>query len=669
MKLRMTLLALAAMCCLAWAAGDAALAPQQDAAVAPAAIDNRQSTIVDGFDAITIPQMLSYQGKLTDTTGVPVPDGDYSVQFRLYTSPSGGSSFWNETQTVATKGGLFSILLGSVTPIGSMPDAGAVYLGMAVGGGAELTPRLGIAAAAYAYVSERAADADLFKGKDTTGFVRTGQANSVTGAMITDGNVSSADIRDTTVNTADIKNAAVTMAKIAQAGATAGQVVKWTGSAWAPGNDSIGAGTGDNAWVRSGSDSVLYTVHNLGIARGGANNVLYGNALYSHANLGWSCTTGMSGQNQSYCAVLSGHNNTASGSRSVVVGGGQNNASGLYASVGAGYTNAASGNYAAVGGGRDNIAGDASSDSFAVVAGGYQNRAAAKSATVCGGTGNIAGGLFAAVVGGYHDTATAAYSGALSGYGNAAGDAATDTGAVVVGGQYNRATGKFATISGGTGNDAGHVASVGGGYYNTASGNYSAIGGGAANTASGMEATVAGGGYNAARGFGSFAAGRYARANDHGSFVWSDSAASAAESVYTTNTDQFRARARGGVWFYSDGAKTHGVRLAPSGDDWISIGSYYDGGESRPVDGRALLEKVATMPVREREPAADGAGTRSIGPTAQDFHAAFGYGPEDGISRADMDGVLLAAVQALYERVEAQQAEIEALKAKLAGQR
>ena len=177
---------------------------------------------------------------------------------------------------------------------------------------------------------------------------------------------------------------------------------------------------------------------------------------------------------------------------------------------------------------------------------------------------------------------------------------------------------------------------------------------------------------NAARGFASFAAGRYARANHDGSFVWSDSAASTAESVYTTNSDQFRARARGGVWFYSDGAKTHGVRLPPSGDDWYSIGSYFAGGKSRPVDGRALLEKLASLPVREGEPADGGEGTRSIGPTARDFHAVFGYGPEDGISRGDVDGVALAAIQALYEEVQqlratntAQQVEIEGLKARL----
>ena len=75
------------------------------AVVTPSAIDNRQSTVADGSDAVTIPRMLSYQGKLTDTAAVPVADTTYSVAFRLYTVPSGGTQFWNETQTVRTKTG------------------------------------------------------------------------------------------------------------------------------------------------------------------------------------------------------------------------------------------------------------------------------------------------------------------------------------------------------------------------------------------------------------------------------------------------------------------------------------------------------------------------------------------------------------------------------------
>jgi hypothetical protein len=49
---------------------------------------------------------------------------------------------------------------------------------------------------------------------------------------------------------------------------------------------------------------------------------------------------------------------------------------------------------------------------------------------------------------------------------------------------------------------------------------------------------------------------------------------------------------------------------------------------------------------------------------AQDFHAAFGVGEDDTtISTVDAQGVALAAIQGLYQIVQAQQAEIAQLKA------
>jgi ribosomal protein L13E len=197
-----------------------------------------EAVLAPDVDAVTIPRLLSYQGKLTDNLGNPVTDTTYSVSFRLYTVASGGTAFWNETQTVRTKAGLFAALLGSVTPVGAMPDAGAVYLGMAVAGGAELTPRLRIASAAYAYLAERAASADLLQGKDTTAldarYVNEAQANSVTSTMITDATIAAADL--------------------GQMGASAGQVMKWTGSAWQPRNDSVG-GSGGGGSVTSVSQA------------------------------------------------------------------------------------------------------------------------------------------------------------------------------------------------------------------------------------------------------------------------------------------------------------------------------------------------------------------------------------------------------------------------------
>lgn len=56
-------------------------------------------------------QQINYQGKITDTTGAAIADGDYDVTFALYTVASGGSAVWTETRTggnqVTVTDGLF----------------------------------------------------------------------------------------------------------------------------------------------------------------------------------------------------------------------------------------------------------------------------------------------------------------------------------------------------------------------------------------------------------------------------------------------------------------------------------------------------------------------------------------------------------------------------------
>jgi len=55
-----------------------------------------------------------------------------------------------------------------------------------------------------------------------------------------------------------------------------------------------------------------------------------------------------------------------------------------------------------------------------------------------------------------------------------------------------------------------------------------------------------------------------------------------------------------------------------------------------------------------------------MGPTAQDFHAAFGLGEDDRhIATVDRRGVALAAIQGLSEELKARDAKIQALEVRL----
>ncbi len=85
----------------------------------------------------------------------------------------------------------------------------------------------------------------------------------------------------------------------------------------------------------------------------------------------------------------------------------------------------------------------------------------------------------------------------------------------------------------------------------------------------------------------------------------------------------------------------------------------------KPVDPEEVLERVAALPIgtwsykAEKEPA------RHMGPMAQDFAAAFGLGADERrLAPGDVGGVALAAVQALYLKLQRRDAELSALHAR-----
>lgn len=86
-----------------------------------------------------------------------------------------------------------------------------------------------------------------------------------------------------------------------------------------------------------------------------------------------------------------------------------------------------------------------------------------------------------------------------------------------------------------------------------------------------------------------------------------------------------------------------------------------------PVDGAWVLDRLVGMPVATWSMRGDADATPHVGPTAQDFQAAFGFGDDDTtINSVDAQGVALAAIQGLYSLVAEQRAQIAALEAEMA---
>jgi photosystem II stability/assembly factor-like uncharacterized protein len=90
-------------------------------------------------------------------------------------------------------------------------------------------------------------------------------------------------------------------------------------------------------------------------------------------------------------------------------------------------------------------------------------------------------------------------------------------------------------------------------------------------------------------------------------------------------------------------------------------GNYWQNGSDRNskedfaiISPREVLAKVSALPITEWKYKVEANGTEHLGPMAQDFHAAFGLNGSDDkhIATVDEEGVALAAIQGLNEKVE-----------------
>ena len=120
---------------------------------------------------------INYQGKLTNSSGELVADGAYDMEFRLYTTATSGTPIYTEIRTggnqVNVTSGLFSVLIGDMVSLTGIDFDQPLYLGVTIGGDAEMSPRKALGAVPAAFV------ADTLDGLDSTDFVRSNATTSI----------------------------------------------------------------------------------------------------------------------------------------------------------------------------------------------------------------------------------------------------------------------------------------------------------------------------------------------------------------------------------------------------------------------------------------------------------------------------------------------------------
>jgi hypothetical protein len=157
-----------------------------------------------------MPKTLNYQGTLA-LGSTAVPDGNYNVTFRLYTTSTGGSAVWTEAQLVTTRNGVFNAILGKIVALpGSFNTS--YWLSLQVGADPELSPRLEMTAVSYSMQSavadsaKKVADGSINAAALGTGAVTTTKLldASVTGAKIVDATITGTDVAAGTLTAGNI---------------------------------------------------------------------------------------------------------------------------------------------------------------------------------------------------------------------------------------------------------------------------------------------------------------------------------------------------------------------------------------------------------------------------------------------------------------------------------
>jgi len=113
--------------------------------------------IITSFSSLSfadIPNVISYQGKVTDSGGDPVADGNYTMRFRIYDASTGGSVEWDSgNRTITVSDGVFNILLGESPQPSLDLEFDEDYWLLVTFAGVNQSPRQRLASTGYTYMA------------------------------------------------------------------------------------------------------------------------------------------------------------------------------------------------------------------------------------------------------------------------------------------------------------------------------------------------------------------------------------------------------------------------------------------------------------------------------------------------------------------------------------
>lgn len=517
------------------------------------------------FANADVPQLLSYQGRLTNTVNEPVADGLYSITFSIYDAESNGTVVWSESlNDVQLTQGLFSVFLGQTIPITSTvfsePNR---YLEVSINDEI-VTARHRFSTVSYAY---RIETVDGATGGDLEGpltiipsaskigenllTIQNGNKETIISLSSTDDNSGAISLYEPVDNKslAIVKRMEINDDNIIMYDKNTKDTSIYISTTdqseialYEPVDNKFATSTTRKFEINA-KELIMYggSEYDTNIVMSSTETGSSTISIYEPADTKAGMTTEKKFEMNDKGFVLFG---TTTGDTSVVLtrdetGDGSisfyepadtksgfagellkiieinNNGMVMFASNAIDTNLYVAPNGDIIGLGQLTM-GENSSSGLETSVLGFSNSANGDSSTIGGGSSNITYGAISVIAGGYQNITNA-------------------LGATISGGSQNDAGGEYSTVSGGS--------------YNLTTGNFATIGGGTLNQAHGDYSTIPGGTQNTTMGFHSYSSGYRAKAMFDGSYVWADNTEA---DFSSTAPNQYIIRASGGVGIGTD---------------------------------------------------------------------------------------------------------------------
>jgi hypothetical protein len=219
--------------------------------------------------AQSVPQLINYQGRLSDSNGGPLATRDYQLTFNIYDTNNGGALIWGPQIFDGANGvpghglkvpvvqGYFNVMLGptdiSNRFVGDSFNATNRFVEITVEANAPIRPRQQVLTAPFAFNSARLAGADWSAVFGTNDPVN----GQIGGSKIQNGSITSAQIALATITGAQIATNTITFTNLFR---------RQSGPSVGPGGLAISADSGmEQDFAYLGQNGPIQLVTNLSV--------------------------------------------------------------------------------------------------------------------------------------------------------------------------------------------------------------------------------------------------------------------------------------------------------------------------------------------------------------------------------------------------------------------